>query len=233
MWTVSPPPFSCRNICSIVNFSLTLRYQAAGLSLQPNILIHMILPIVAYGSPILRKACKDITPDEPGLNVLLENMWETLYHSSGVGLAAPQINRDIRVFLVDSCQIFENQDESEQGQYPDEPGYKGVFINARILSLEGRPWSYNEGCLSIPGVREDVSREESVTLEFQNETFETLVKTFRGITARIILHEYDHIEGRLFIDHISALKRTLLRRKLEDISKGRVRTDYRMVFHKS
>ncbi len=192
----------------------------------------MILPIVAYGSPILRKISHDIDANYPGLEKLLDDMWETLYNSNGVGLAAPQINKDIRLFLVDSEQIFENQEEDEKGEYLDEPGYKGVFINAHIKELGGNEWSYNEGCLSIPKIREDVIRKETVTLEFMDENFVQHTKTFIGITARVILHEYDHIEGKLFIDYIKPLKRTLMKRKLDDITKGKVRVDYRMLFPK-
>lgn len=192
----------------------------------------MILPIVAYGSPILRKVCPDITKDYPGLDKLLADMWETMYNSNGVGLAAPQINKDIRVFIIDSEQIFRNQDEDEKGEYPDEPGFKGVFINSHIKELNGKEWSYNEGCLSIPKIREDIMRNESVTLNYVDENFEPHTKTFNGITARVILHEYDHNDGKLFIDYIKPLKRTLLKRKLDDISKGKVSVDYRMVFPK-
>lgn len=192
----------------------------------------MILPIVAYGSPVLRKVCDDITPDYPGLNKLISDMWETMYNSNGVGLAAPQINAPVRLFIIDSEQIFENQEEDEKDEYPDAPGYKGVFINAHITALNGKEWAYNEGCLSIPKVREDVMRNEEVTLEFEDENFVTHTKTFNGITARIILHEYDHIEGKLFIDYLKPLKRKLLKRKLDDISKGRISVDYRMVFPK-
>ena len=192
----------------------------------------MILPIVAYGSPILRKICSDISPDYPGLEKLIADMWETMYNSNGVGLAAPQINKDIRLFVMDSEQIFANQDEDEKNDFPDEPGYKGVFINAHIKELNGEEWPYNEGCLSIPKIREDVYREEEVTLEFDDENFNHHTKTFNGITARVILHEYDHIEGKLFIDHIKPLKRKLLRGKLTDISKGKIKVDYRMVFPK-
>ena len=192
----------------------------------------MILPIVAYGSPILRKICGDISPDYPGLEKLIADMWETMYNSNGVGLAAPQINKDIRLFVMDSEQIFANQDEDEKNDFPDEPGYKGVFINAHIKELNGEEWPYNEGCLSIPKIREDVYREEEVTLEFDDENFNHHTKTFNGITARVILHEYDHIEGKLFIDHIKPLKRKLLRGKLTDISKGKIKVDYRMVFPK-
>lgn len=191
----------------------------------------MTLPIVAYGSAILRKVCGEIAQDYPALEKLVADMWETMYNSNGVGLAAPQINKDIRLFIVDSEQIFANQDDDDE-KYPDEPGYKGVFINAKIISLAGEEWSYNEGCLSIPKIREDVMRKEEVVIEFVDEHFQKHTKTFNGITARIILHEYDHIEGKLFIDYLKPLKRTLLKRKLDDISKGKINTDYRMVFAK-
>lgn len=159
-------------------------------------------------------------------------MWETMYNSNGVGLAAPQINVPIRLFVMDSEQIFLNQEEDEKDEYPDAPGHKGVFINAHIAKLNGQEWSYNEGCLSIPKIREDVYRNEEVTLEFVDENFQPHSKTFNGITARIILHEYDHIEGKLFIDHIKPLKRKLMKRKLDDITRGKVSVDYRMVFPK-
>lgn len=192
----------------------------------------MILPIVAYGSPVLRKVCKDITPDFPGLEKLIADMWETMYNSNGVGLAAPQVNKEIRMFMVDSTQIFDNLEDDELDLYPDGPGFKGTFINAHIEKIEGTEWSYNEGCLSIPKIREDVFRGESVTLNYVDENFQPHTKTFNGITARVLLHEYDHIEGKLFIDYIKPLKRTLLKRKLDDITKGKVNVDYRMVFPK-
>jgi peptide deformylase len=193
----------------------------------------MILPIVAYGSPVLRKVCSDITPDYPELKKFIANMWETMYNSNGVGLAAPQVNKDIRVFTVDSEQIFANlKEDGEEHNYPDAPGYKGIFINAHIVKLSGEEWSYNEGCLSIPKIREDVMRNEEVTLEYVDENFKKHTKTFNGITARVILHEYDHIEGKLFIDYLKPLKKSLLKRKLDDISKGKVSVDYRMVFPK-
>jgi peptide deformylase len=192
----------------------------------------MILPIVAYGSPVLRKVCDEITPEYPELDKLIENMWETMYNSNGVGLAAPQVNVPIRLFVMDSEQIFENQEEDEKGEYPDEPGYKGVFINAQVINLNGKEWAYNEGCLSIPKIREDIYRNEEITLEFEDEHFQLHTKTFNGITARVILHEYDHIEGKLFIDHLKPLKRKLMKRKLDDISRGKIKVDYRMVFPK-
>ncbi len=190
----------------------------------------MILPIVAYGHPILRKQALDIAPDYPGLEKLVEDMWETMYASSGVGLAAPQVNRDIRLFVVDTEQMFRNMDEEEVTEFDDAPGYKGVFINAHIVETEGEEWPYNEGCLSIPKIREDVYRDEAVTLNYLDENLEPQNRRFSGLTARVILHEYDHIEGRLFIDHISPLKRKLMKGKLNDISRGRVSVDYKMMF---
>lgn len=192
----------------------------------------MILPIVAYGAPVLRKVCKNITPDYPNLNKLIEDMWETMYASNGVGLAAPQVNRDIRLFVVDSSQIFANQDEEDKGKYSDEPGIKEVFINARIKEFNGNDWSYNEGCLSIPKIREDVSRPEEVTIEFVDENFTPKSATFVGISARIIQHEYDHIEGKLFIDYLKPLKKKMLRGKLNDISNGKLKMDYKMMYAK-
>jgi peptide deformylase len=194
----------------------------------------MIFPIVAYGHPILRKVAEDITPDYPDLDKLIEAMWETMYASNGVGLAAPQINRPIRLFVVDSAQIFANMDEDErkESEYPDAPGIKQVFINAHIVEEAGDDWAYNEGCLSIPKIREDIYRAEEVTLSYMDENFQKHTKTFDGITGRVILHEYDHIDGKLFIDHISPLKRKLYKRKLDDITRGSIRVDYKMLFPK-
>ena len=183
----------------------------------------MILPVVAYGHPNLRKVCSDITPEYPELSTLISNMWETMYNSNGVGLAAPQINHTIRLFLVDSQQIVDNADEEDKADYANEKTIKQVFINAYIESLEGVEWKYNEGCLSIPKVREDVMRKPQVTLKYQDENFQHHVNTFDGITARIILHEYDHIEGKLFIDHITPFKRRMIKSKLDDIMKGKVK----------
>lgn len=191
----------------------------------------MQLPIIAYGTPILRKVARNIDADYPDLNKLIEDMWETLYASNGVGLAAPQINRDIRLFVVDSEVIFNNMEPDDES-YPDAPGIKRVFINAKIKKLEGEPWPYNEGCLSIPKINEDVIRPETVVLEYQDENFEHHTETFIGMTARIIQHEYDHIEGKLFIDYLKPLKKKLLQRKLTDISKGKVQVNYKMLFPK-
>jgi peptide deformylase len=192
----------------------------------------MILPIVAYGAPVLRKVASDITPDYPNLQKLIEDMWETMYASNGVGIAAPQINKDIRLFVIDSAQIFEHQEEEDKGKYADDPGVKKVFINAKITSLDGEEWPYNEGCLSIPKIREDVMRPQDVTIEYFDENFQPHTETFTGITARIIQHEYDHIEGKLFIDYLKPLRKKMLAGKLTDISKGKVKVDYKMMFAK-
>jgi len=187
----------------------------------------MTLPIVAYGAAVLRKVSEPINADYPNLTKLIEDMWETMYDSNVVGLAAPQINRAIRLFVMDSKQIFENAEPGDE-TYPDAPGIKAVFINAEILELSGNEWVYNEGCLSIPKIREDVLRHEKVTMKYMDENFIEHTTTFDGMTARIILHEYDHIEGKLFIDYIKPLRKKMLQGKLNDIHKGKVRVDYKM-----
>ena len=192
----------------------------------------MILPVVAYGSPVLRKVCDDITPEYAGFDKLLTDMWETLYNSSGVGLAAPQINKPIRLFLVDTVQIVEDFDDEDKRKYPGEEPIKQVFINAQMIDESGKLWPYNEGCLSIPKVREDIQRHSNIRISYLDENFVAHERDFHGITARVIQHEYDHIEGRLFIDYISPLKKRLMKKKLDDISKGKVHTDYRMIFSK-
>jgi peptide deformylase len=193
----------------------------------------MILPIVAYGHPVLRQVAEDIDPAAyPDLDKLISDMWDTMYASSGVGLAAPQINRSIRLFVIDSEQIFANKEEDDDDDYPDAPGYKGVFLNAHIVEEAGDDWSYNEGCLSIPRIREDIYRAEEVTIRYVDEKLKPQQRSFNGVTGRIILHEYDHIDGKLFIDHLSPLKRKLMKRKLDDISRGSIRTDYKMMFPK-
>ncbi|MGX5819609.1 peptide deformylase [Chitinophaga lutea] len=190
----------------------------------------MILPIVAYGHPVLREVSKDITPEYPDLQKLIANMWETMYASNGVGIAAPQVGKAIRLFVVDSEQIINNLDEDEQDAYPGDTGIKEVFINARILGTEGEEWAYTEGCLSIPKIREDVDRPEKLTIRYMDENFKEHTRTFHGITARVIFHEYDHIEGKLFIDYLKPLKKRLLKGRLDDIAKGKVRVDYKMSF---
>ena len=192
----------------------------------------MILPIVAYGAAVLRKKAKDISSDYAGLQKLIEDMWETVAASSGVGLAAPQINRDIRLFIVDSKAIFDNLDTEDEGKYSDAPGIKRVFINAQIVEYKDDEWAYNEGCLSIPKIREDVYRPKQIVMEYMDENFVQHTETFTGITARVIQHEYDHIEGKLFIDYLKPLKKKLLQGKLNDIVKGKIRVDYKMIFVK-
>jgi peptide deformylase len=190
----------------------------------------VILPIIAYGHPVLRKQAEPLSADYPGLQKLVEDMWETMYASHGVGLAAPQVNKSVRLFIVDTEQMFLNMEEEDREVFSDAPGIKSVFINAVIKELEGDEWPYNEGCLSIPKIREDIFRQEIITLEYQDEQFNKHVRTFSGLSARVIQHEYDHIEGRLFIDYLSPLKRKLMRGKLNDISKGKVSVDYKMLF---
>ncbi len=189
----------------------------------------MILPVVAYGHPVLRKECDDIDANYPNLKQLIDDMWETLYHSNGVGLAAPQINKPIRVFLVESQQLADAAAEDPENEPFNGEAIKQVFINAEIVETGGKPWKFNEGCLSIPKVREDITRDEYVTINYLDEQFEEHEKTFTGMTARIILHEYDHIDGVLFIDYLSSLKRKMIKGKLNDISKGKTKVDYRML----
>jgi peptide deformylase len=182
----------------------------------------MILPIRAYGDPVLRKECKEIDADYPELSQLIENMLETMDESNGVGLAAPQIGRDIRLFVIDSTHMYE-----EEGK-----GLRKVFINAEILEEYDDEWAFEEGCLSIPHIRENVTRNAKLTMRYQDENFVEHEEEFDGMTARVIQHEYDHIEGVLFIDHITPLKRRLIKGKLTDISKGNISVDYRMKFPK-
>jgi peptide deformylase len=192
----------------------------------------MVLPVVAYGHPVLREKTSLLTPDYPGLSQLIADMWETMYHSNGVGIAAPQVIKPIRLFVVDTVQIVENFDDEDRRQYPNEKPIKQVFINAEKLEESGKTWLYNEGCLSIPKVREDISRATTVRLRYWDEQFQEHVEEFDGITGRVILHEYDHIEGKLFIDYLGSLKKRLIKKKLEDISLGKIKTDYRMIFRK-
>lgn len=189
----------------------------------------MILPIVAFGANVLRQVAGDIEQHYEGLPQLIEDMWETMYASSGVGLAAPQINKSIRLFVIDSAQIISSFSPDEKTDYPNDEGFKGVFINPVIEEFEGEDWPYNEGCLSIPKIREDVMRPEAISIKWLDENFAEHHKTFDGITARVIQHEYDHLEGKLFIDYLSPIKKRLLKSKLDDISKGKVKMDYRMM----
>ena len=192
----------------------------------------MILPVVAYGHPVLRKECVDIDKDYPELEKLVADMWETMYYTNGVGIAAPQINRAVRIFVIDTEQIVEGFDEEDLKEFPNEKPVKQTFINAHIVKTSGEPWAYNEGCLSIPKIREDVFRPEHVRLRFVDENFVEHEEDYYGITARVIQHEYDHIDGKLFIDYLPQLKKRLLKKKLDDISKGKVKVDYRMLLPK-
>jgi len=189
----------------------------------------MILPIVAYGDPVLRKVATDIDADYPELETLISNMKETMYNASGVGLAAPQIGKAIRLFVIDASPFAEDEDLSEKDREALK-NFNKVFINARILEEEGDEWAFNEGCLSIPDVREDVFRQPKITIEYQDEDFKKHTETLDGLAARVFQHEYDHIDGVLFTDKLSSLKKRLIKKKLENISKGKVRADYRMRF---
>ena len=188
----------------------------------------MILPITAYGTPVLRQMAENITADYPQLGTLIASMWDTMYHAKGVGLAAPQVGLSIRLFVVDTEQRKPDDDDDEP---IDEAGIKKVFINAQLLDKTGKKYAYNEGCLSIPFVREDVTRPETINLQYLDENFNEHTETYSGFAARVIQHEYDHIDGILFTDHLSALKKQLVKRKLDKIAKGEVRTDYRMSFY--
>ncbi|MGM0635163.1 MAG: peptide deformylase [Bacteroidota bacterium] len=189
----------------------------------------MILPIIAYGHPVLKKKAKEIDADYPKLDELISNMWETMYNAHGVGLAAPQVGLSIRLFLVDASPFAEDEtlDESERKQLEN---LKKVFINPTILEEEGNEWDFNEGCLSIPEVREDVFRKPNIKIHYFDENFEEHTETYDGIGARVIQHEYDHIEGVLFTDKLSSLKRRLIKGKLNAIQKGKVKVDYKMKF---
>lgn len=189
----------------------------------------MILPIVAFGDPVLRKKGTNITKDYPKFDALLENMFETMYGASGIGLAAPQIGLPIRLFIVDATPFADDEDLTEEERKELET-FRKVFINATILEETGEEWAFNEGCLSIPDVREDVFRQPTIVIEYEDENFEKQKATFSGMAARIIQHEYDHIDGILFTDKLSPLKKRLIKGKLANISKGKVRVDYRMRF---
>mgnify|MGYP001068341177 CR=1 FL=1 len=186
----------------------------------------MILPIVAFGSQILRSKCSDITDDYPDLDVLLTNMWETMYEASGVGLAAPQINKSISLFLIDTTPFSDDNDQSTT------KAIKKVFINAKITEEKGDEWDFNEGCLSIPDVREDVRRKNSITIEYFDENFIKHIDVFDGLVARVIQHEYDHINGVLFTDKLSPLRKRMIKGRLIDIMNGKVTVNYKMSFSK-
>jgi peptide deformylase len=181
----------------------------------------MIFPIVAYGTPVLKQKAKDITSDYEGLEELIDDMFETMYEANGIGLAAPQIGKSIRLFIVDGSP-FDDEDDMQD--------FVKIFINPQIIEQEGEEWDFNEGCLSIPDIREDVKRKPKIRIRYQDENFDEIVEEYDGVKARIIQHEYDHIEGVLFTDYLSPLKKRLLKRRLNDIAKGDIRVSYRMKF---
>lgn len=189
----------------------------------------MILPIVAYGDPVLRKKGEPLTGDYPKLEGLIATMWETMYEASGVGLAAPQVGLSIRLFVVDTSPFGEDEELSHV-ERERLKNFKQVFINAQMEEESGATWSFNEGCLSIPDIREDISRKERITISYLDEGFNPRRETYEGILARVIQHEYDHIEGILFTDKLSSLKKRLLKGRLANIAKGKIEVDYRMRF---
>ena len=189
----------------------------------------MIIPIYGYGEPVLRQVGEEITPNYPNLSAIIANMYDTMYNAYGVGLAAPQIGLAIRLFVIDTEPFSDSEDLSKEEQ-EQLKGFKQTFINAKMLKEEGEEWGFNEGCLSIPDVREDVYRNEKITLEYYDENFNKKTEVYDGLIARVIQHEYDHIEGILFTDKISTLKRTLIKKKLQNIMDGKARPDYKMRF---
>jgi len=191
----------------------------------------MVLPIVAYGDPVLRKVGVAIDKDYPNLNELIQNMKETMKNARGVGLAAPQIGKAIRLFIVDTSPFSEDDELSKEDQ-DFLKNFKKVFINAKITTEEGNEWAFSEGCLSIPNINEDVFRNEKLTIEYFDENFKKHIENLDGLAARVVQHEYDHIEGLLFTDKLSSLKKRLLKKKLNNISKGNIDVDYRMKFPK-
>lgn len=204
--------------------------------MQPEIqyIVKMIYPIIAYGDPILRKVTRPVEQGEADIKAIAENMFETMYNASGVGLAAPQVGLDIRIFVVDGSPMAgddEEEGDDEPLEHPELVGFKKVFINPQILEESGEPWAFEEGCLSIPGLRADVLRPAEVKIRYQDTDFNTYEEVFTGIAARIIQHEYDHLEGKLFVDYLPALKKQMIKKRLTNISKGIVDADYKMKFH--
>ncbi|MDG1711765.1 MAG: peptide deformylase [Flavobacteriaceae bacterium] len=189
----------------------------------------MILPIVAYGAPVLKKEAVEISNEYPNLDQLIENMWETMYASNGVGLAAPQIGLSIRLFVIDAAPFSEDE-ELDEAEVTLLKTFKKAFINPTIIEEDGPLWEFNEGCLSIPDVREDVSRHERIRIHYWDKQFKEQELVLTGLAARVVQHEYDHIEGILFTDHLTSLKRRLLKNRLNSISKGAIQVDYLMKF---
>lgn len=197
----------------------------------------MVLPIVVYGDPVLRKVGVDIDKNYEGLDQLIKDMFETMYKAKGVGLAAPQVGRAIRLFIVDTEPFAESDDDDEDDEFTPEQkkelkAFKKVFINARILDEDGEEWKFSEGCLSIPKIREDVSRKPEIEIEYYDENFKKHVEKYNGVIARVIQHEYDHIDGKLFTDKISPFKRKMISGKLNDIASGKITADYKTKVYK-
>ncbi len=189
----------------------------------------MILPITAYGDPVLKTKAKKIAPDYPKLKELIDNMFDTMYGAHGVGLAAPQVGLSIRLFVVDASPMADDEEYTEE-EVNQLKNFKKVFINPQITEETGIEWDFNEGCLSIPDVREDVKRKSALSITYQDENFVSHTENYEGVAARIIQHEYDHIEGILFTDKLSPFKKRLLKGKLTNISKGNIKVDYKMRF---
>jgi len=184
----------------------------------------MIFPIYLYGTPVLRKKAKDIDKDYENLDEFIKNMWETMYKTDGVGLAAPQVGKAIRLFVLDTEALSED--------YPEGAGFKKVFINAHIIEEEGEEWSFNEGCLSVPNIREDVKRKTKLRMQYYDENWVAHDEVFEGIQARVMQHEYDHLEGILFTDRISPIRRKLIKGKLNAIAKGKAKVKYKTIISK-
>ena len=182
----------------------------------------MILPVVAYGHPVLKKIAEEITPDYPGLQQLIADMFETMYHTEGVGLAAPQINKSIRLFVIDADPFTEN--------YPEAKGFKKVFINPEIVEVSEEKWTFREGCLSLPDMNEDVERPSKITVNYLDENFVEHEEEFDGICARVFQHEFDHLEGKVYVDRVAPMRKMMLKNKLRNISEGNVYVDYKMIF---
>jgi len=195
----------------------------------------MIYPIIAYGDPILRKVTREILEGDVDVREIADNMFETMYNASGVGLAAPQVGLNIRIFVVDGTPMNESDEDDDEDEEEEDPSlidFKKVFINPVILEEWGDEWAFEEGCLSIPGIRADVYRPEKLKIRYRDLDWNEITEEYEGLAARIIQHEYDHLEGKLFTDYLPSLKKQILKKKLNDIAKGKVDTEYRMKYPK-
>lgn len=191
----------------------------------------MVLPIISYGHTVLRQKCSVVTPDYPDLNILIDNMWETLYPADGTGLAAPQVNHSLKLFIVDTKESYDRMEQEDRFEFFDgDCGIQETFINAKIVEETDDYWIESEGCLSIPSLSEEVERPWGITIEYYDRNFKKHKRSFQGITARVIQHEFDHTEGKLYLDYVKPLKRKLLNGKLTKISKGLINTKYKMKY---